>query len=100
MAGTQAGHAGQGVEAGQEKGAVAGLASGAGWSGRDCVGVQADSVTPSRIAALPTTLAEIRSMWVIFLEMGVALGLLLLIVWWTWPKKRPQDKDSPEDRQR
>lgn len=39
-------------------------------------------------------------MWVIFLEMGVALGLLLLIVWWTWPKKRPQDKDTPEDRQR
>jgi len=38
-------------------------------------------------------------MWVIFLEMGVALGLLLLIVWWTWPKKRPQDKDAPEDRQ-
>jgi len=35
-------------------------------------------------------------MWVIFLEMGVALGLLLLIVWWTWPKKkRPDDKDNP-----
>jgi len=33
-------------------------------------------------------------MWVIFLEMGVALGLLLLIVWWTWPKKRPQDEDK------
>ena len=35
-------------------------------------------------------------MWVIFLEMGVALGLLLLIVWWTWPKKKPpDDKDKP-----
>lgn len=34
-------------------------------------------------------------MWVIFLEMGVALGLLLLIVWWTWPKnKRTEDKDK------
>ncbi len=33
-------------------------------------------------------------MWVIFLEMGVALGLLLLIVWWTWPKKRPEDEDK------
>ena len=33
-------------------------------------------------------------MWVIFLEMGVALGLLGLIVWWTWPKKRAQDKDE------
>jgi cobalamin biosynthesis Mg chelatase CobN len=27
-------------------------------------------------------------MWVVFLEMGVALGLLIVIVWWTWPKKR------------
>jgi hypothetical protein len=26
-------------------------------------------------------------MWVIFLEAGVALLLLLLIVWWTWPRK-------------
>ncbi len=27
-------------------------------------------------------------MWVIYLEMGVALTLLILIVWWTWSKKR------------
>ena len=27
-------------------------------------------------------------MWVIYLEMGVALTLLILIVWWTWPAKR------------
>ena len=27
-------------------------------------------------------------MWVIYLEMGVALALLILIVWWTWPAKR------------
>jgi hypothetical protein len=26
-------------------------------------------------------------MWVIYLEAGVALLLLLLIVWWTWPRK-------------
>jgi hypothetical protein len=38
--------------------------------------------------------AELR-MWVVLLEMGVALGIALLIVWWTWPKKRPQDKDKP-----
>ncbi len=25
-------------------------------------------------------------MWVIFLEMGVVLALVVLIVWWTWPK--------------
>ncbi len=36
-----------------------------------------------------------RTMWVIFLEMGVALALLLLIVWWTWPKKRSDEKDEP-----
>lgn len=35
-------------------------------------------------------------MWVIFLEMGVALVLLILIVWWTWPKKKPH-KDGKED---
>jgi len=27
-------------------------------------------------------------MWVIYLEAGVALALLLLIVWWTWPKNK------------
>ena len=27
-------------------------------------------------------------MWVIYLEMGVALALLILIVWWTWPRRR------------
>jgi hypothetical protein len=30
-------------------------------------------------------------MWVIYyLEMGVALELLILIVWWNWPAKRPE----------
>jgi hypothetical protein len=24
-------------------------------------------------------------MWVVYLEMGVALALAVLIVWWTWP---------------
>jgi hypothetical protein len=33
-------------------------------------------------------------MWVIFLEAGVALALLLLIVWWTWPRK---DKSESKD---
>ena len=30
-------------------------------------------------------------MWVVVLEMFVALALLVLIVWWTWPKKRKDD---------
>ena len=38
-------------------------------------------------------------MWVIYLEMGVALALLILIVWWTWPAKgRPAaPKDGPRE---
>jgi hypothetical protein len=35
-------------------------------------------------------------MWVVFLEMGLALALLILIVWFTWPRKRPGEND--EDR--
>ena len=36
-------------------------------------------------------------MWVIYLEMGVALALLILIVWWTWPAKR-READPARDR--
>jgi len=38
-------------------------------------------------------------MWVIYLEMGVAFALLILIVWWTWPAKRPDParKSQPPD---
>ena len=32
-------------------------------------------------------------MWVIYLEMGVALALLILIVWWTRPAKRTGNVD-------
>jgi hypothetical protein len=27
-------------------------------------------------------------MWVVYLEVLTALGLAILIVWWTWPRKR------------
>jgi hypothetical protein len=30
-------------------------------------------------------------MWVVILEMLLALALLVLIVWWTWPSKRKDD---------
>jgi len=29
-----------------------------------------------------------RAMWIIYLEMGLALAAAGLIVWLTWPKKR------------
>jgi hypothetical protein len=38
-------------------------------------------------------------MWLMYLEAGVALGLALFIVWFTWPKKRPEEKreKQPQD---
>jgi hypothetical protein len=36
-------------------------------------------------------------MWVVYLEMLLALGLAAFIVWWTWPKRR--DKGGRKDDQ-
>jgi hypothetical protein len=33
-------------------------------------------------------------MWVVYLEIILALGLAAFIIWWTWPKKRPRDDDQ------
>jgi len=33
-------------------------------------------------------------MWVVYLEMGIALALAIFIVWFTWPKKPPRDKQQ------
>jgi hypothetical protein len=33
-------------------------------------------------------------MWMFLLEAAVALGLLVFIVWWTWP--RPEKKDEEQ----
>jgi hypothetical protein len=30
-------------------------------------------------------------MWVVYLEVLLALGLAVFIVWFTWPKKRKDD---------
>jgi hypothetical protein len=35
-----------------------------------------------------------RKMWVVILEVAVALTLAVLIVWWTWPKKKPPADDQ------
>lgn len=35
-------------------------------------------------------------MWILLLEAGVAVGLLVFIVWWTWPKREKKDEGGPE----
>jgi hypothetical protein len=35
-------------------------------------------------------------MWIFLLEAGVALGLLVFIVWWTWPRSERKDDSGPE----
>jgi len=35
-------------------------------------------------------------MWVILLEAGVALTLLLIIVWATWPRKKNAEDDKQD----
>jgi hypothetical protein len=30
----------------------------------------------------------------LLLEAGLALALLLFIVWWTWPRRKPPDEES------
>ncbi|HWI14676.1 MAG TPA: hypothetical protein VNT02_10505 [Burkholderiales bacterium] len=35
-------------------------------------------------------------LWLIF-EAGVALAVLLLIVWWTWPRRKPTDAPTNRD---
>lgn len=44
-------------------------------------------------------LKDLSDMWLIFLEAGVALALLIFIVWWTLPGKKrpPQDEDTRHD---
>ena len=35
-------------------------------------------------------------MWIFVLEAGVALGLLVFIVWWTWPRSGNKDEGEPK----
>jgi hypothetical protein len=36
-------------------------------------------------------------LWLL-LEAGVALALLVFIVWWTLPRRKPRDDDNGESR--
>jgi hypothetical protein len=78
------GHCGQAGQAGAAGAAGHDKASGLG----GCCGACAHEA--SRIAAIPAK--SERVMWVVVLEVVVALGLAAFIVWFTWPKKPPQDK--------
>jgi hypothetical protein len=65
---------------------VSGSLGGSGASGLGGTGTQP---ARSRISA--------NLMWIIYLEVAVALALAGLIVWWTWPKgreKSARDKDQ------
>lgn len=33
----------------------------------------------------------------LLLEAGIALMLLVFIVWWTWPRKKPEDNREERD---
>jgi hypothetical protein len=35
-----------------------------------------------------------QRMWIFLLEAGVAAGLLLFIVWWTWPRTDNKDESD------
>ena len=37
-------------------------------------------------------------MWVVYLEMAVALALAALIIWWTWPAKRGKEEKPADER--
>jgi hypothetical protein len=32
-------------------------------------------------------------MWMLLLEVGVALGLAVFIVWWTWPRAEKKEDE-------
>lgn len=36
-------------------------------------------------------------LWLL-LEAGVALALLIFIVWWTWPRRKPRDENDTKPR--
>lgn len=87
MAGGQGVAAGQG---GQGDGHAAGCGAGAGAIDAQAASSrQAHNMIPCPIPCAIPGASDNRPfpMWVVLLEMGVALGLLVFIVWWTWPKK-------------
>ena len=52
-----------------------------------------NSAQPAAIRIGASQRGSARIMWVVYLEMGVAFALLILIIWWTLPSKRKDDED-------
>jgi hypothetical protein len=50
-----------------------------------------------RIAPSIAPFPAMESLLWLLLEAGVALALLIFIVWWTWPRRRPEDKPDSDD---
>ena len=48
----------------------------------------------SRIMAASITSAVSMDLFWLLLEAGVALALLLGIVWWTWPRAKKEDESD------
>ena len=46
---------------------------------------------------IPLTSIVMEPLFWLLLEAGVALALLLAIVWWTWPRKKPRDRNRTDD---
>jgi hypothetical protein len=87
----QTGHAGQGAASRQ-----AGQGSSAGQAKpRGSGGIWAQPA--SRMNENQANGARI--MWVVYLEVGLALALAAFIVWFTWPKKRREDEENKNDDQ-
>ena len=50
---------------------------------------------PGSFGACAQAASTIHAMWVVILEMVLALGLAAFIIWFTWPKK-PGKQDEGE----
>jgi hypothetical protein len=61
------------------------------WQGGGCTGSGAHPAS-TRIRSRE------KRMWVVYLEVCLAFALAVLIVWWTWPKKR-DGRESGKDGQ-
>ena len=68
---------------------------GAGQTGQIGDGGGCRPPQPARARIANSRGAGARKMWVIYIEMGVALAVLILIVWWTRPVKRTEE--APKD---